>query len=139
MYRKRSDPPGFRECLGCGIKPVSDFYLRGKYLMSRCKFCWGQNVREFRNTDKGRAMRRRIAKKYLNTPAGKQTTAAAKKRNREKILARGLLNAAIRDGRVLRESCKICGDWAEGHHTDYTQPLVVEWLCRTHHHLTHDI
>lgn len=41
---------------------------------------------------------------------------------------------ALRDGRMKKEPCCVCGDpKAEAHHDDYSKPLEVRWLCRIHH------
>lgn len=46
--------------------------------------------------------------------------------------------AAIKAGTLKREVCELCGrDETEGHHDDYDEPLVVRWLCRSHHTLVH--
>lgn len=55
----------------------------------------------------------------------------------EKIKARNAVNNAIRDGRLKRESCEVCGQVAQAHHDDYSKPLEVKWLCRKHHDVTH--
>lgn len=47
---------------------------------------------------------------------------------------------AIRHGQVRRSTrCERCGDVAltDGHHTDYSKPLYVEWLCRPCHAAHH--
>lgn len=52
----------------------------------------------------------------------------------EKNAARILLQAAVRSGKVKREPCEVCGNGkSDGHHSDYTKPLKVKWLCRKHH------
>ena len=41
---------------------------------------------------------------------------------------------AIGWGVLERKPCEVCGlKPAEGHHDDYTQPLVVRWLCKQCH------
>lgn len=56
--------------------------------------------------------------------------------NRRK--AQTALGNAVRDGRVLKEQCYVCGEAkVEGHHPDYDRPLDVVWLCTKHHKLTH--
>lgn len=43
-------------------------------------------------------------------------------------------NRAIRTGAIKRGCCEVCGKPnADGHHDDYSKPLNVRWLCRTHH------
>jgi hypothetical protein len=51
----------------------------------------------------------------------------------ERYKARNLVNNAIRDGRLIREPCEICGEKAEAHHPDYQKPLEIRWLCFKHH------
>jgi hypothetical protein len=55
----------------------------------------------------------------------------------EKLHAQRAANRAFRDGKILRQPCEICNGIAEMHHDDYTQPLQVRWLCRTHHRQFH--
>lgn len=48
--------------------------------------------------------------------------------------------AAIRSGQMRRSMrCERCGAAgpADGHHTDYSKPLYVEWLCRSCHSKHH--
>jgi hypothetical protein len=41
---------------------------------------------------------------------------------------------ALRDGRLMRGPCEVCGNReTEAHHDDYDKPLTVRWLCREHH------
>lgn len=59
-------------------------------------------------------------------------------RHPEKIKAVQSVNNAIRDGRLVREPCVVCGATpAQGHHPDYSKPLEVVWLCRKHHGEAH--
>ncbi|RYG55740.1 hypothetical protein EON80_30260 [bacterium] len=48
------------------------------------------------------------------------------------------LASAVRRGLVEKGVCKICGsEQVDAHHTDYTQPLLVEFYCRLHHKAEH--
>lgn len=66
---------------------------------------------------------------------------ADRKRNREKVNARGVTHRAIKRGALARpDACQRCGraDRAiEAHHADYTKPLEVEWLCQPCHTEVH--
>jgi hypothetical protein len=59
---------------------------------------------------------------------------------RRSIQARAVtaLNNAIKNGRVQRQSCCICGQPAEGHHVDYSRSLNVIWLCDMNHRQVHN-
>ena len=51
-----------------------------------------------------------------------------------KLVCRMRFNAAVSSGRIRRQPCVVCGlSPAEGHHSDYTKPFEVEFLCRKHH------
>ena len=52
---------------------------------------------------------------------------------RLKMNARAYLHTYIKRGKVQRGPCEVCGGKAEAHHTDYSKPLDVRWLCRDHH------
>ena len=44
-----------------------------------------------------------------------------------------------RRGKLKIEPCTICGSGeVEMHHEDYSKPLNVTWLCKTHHQLLHN-
>lgn len=54
--------------------------------------------------------------------------------NPEKTRVRRLVYKAVKSGRLKRLPCGICGNTkSEAHHADYTQPFLIEWLCRKHH------
>jgi type II secretory pathway component PulK len=57
----------------------------------------------------------------------------------EKRKARQILNNAIRAGRIQRQPCVDCNSTVrvQGHHTDYSKPLEVVWLCGSCHGKRH--
>jgi hypothetical protein len=58
-------------------------------------------------------------------------------KHREEHLAREALRRAVRQGRIERQPCEICGKKSEAHHPDYSEPLNVRWLCGKHHRQLH--
>ena len=57
-------------------------------------------------------------------------------RHRDRYRAQRRVNYAVATGRLTRpEVCLVCGRQGriEAHHPDYSQPLVVAWLCRLCH------
>lgn len=57
--------------------------------------------------------------------------------NKLKKRAHGIVREALKNGTLVKPaSCSKCGklsEHIEGHHDDYEQPLVVEWLCISCH------
>lgn len=48
--------------------------------------------------------------------------------------ARSYLHVYVKRGKVKKGPCEVCGSLdVEPHHDDYSKPLQVHWLCRTHH------
>ncbi len=75
---------------------------------------------------------------YQKTERGKEAVRRARQsfikhhpKTREAPIAVG---NAVRDGKLIKMPCEICGNTnAHGHHDDYNKPLDVRWLCVTHH------
>ena len=138
-------------CRQCEVEHrVMDFYRASSGgVMARCKACHRANVKAnrernadyYREFDKARDnLPRRVAarKAYAQTPEGRAAGNRAKRayleRNPIKRAAHIATGNAIRDGRLVRQPCEVCGDkQAQAHHDDYSKPLDVRWLCTTHH------
>ena len=55
-----------------------------------------------------------------------------------KVSARKKALYAVKIGRLIPKPCEVCGESSvEKHHTDYSRPLDVTWLCSAHHKATH--
>lgn len=144
-----------RTCRTCEArKPLMEFYQQSNgTLFHDCKDCWKAYVKrnrlvrteQYQEYEKGRAnLPHRVAARmeYAATPEGR----AAMNRGRRAYLDRNPLKRAahvatgnaIRDGRLVREPCEVCGhERAQAHHDDYSKPLDVRWLCVTHHKAWH--
>ena len=53
--------------------------------------------------------------------------------------AHNILHAAVRDGKLIKQPCALCGttEHVHGHHKNYAEPLNVVWLCARCHHRLH--
>ena len=60
-------------------------------------------------------------------------------KNRElKKDAERKVHRAIKQGKIARCSCEVCGrPHALAHHEDYARPLDIIWLCTKHHSERH--
>jgi len=82
--------------------------------------------------------------KFRSTTHGKNTAYEAVKnsiaKHPEKQSARKKVYYALKVGKLIKpEVCQVCSSPKElfGHHTDYTKPLEVEWICRECHTQQH--
>ena len=86
-----------------------------------------QYEREYYKDPKVKQRRAELMKKYRNDPA-----------SRDKHLARETTRRAIRSGILIKQPCERCANLkVDAHHSDYSQPLKVNWLCRKCHNIEH--
>lgn len=81
-------------------------------------------------------------KRYISTERGKEVHRKAWAKQRllhpEKVNARTSVMVALRTGKLFKKPCEECGvQKTEAHHTDYSKPLDVIWLCKTCHEAKH--
>lgn len=129
-----------KTCAGCNAtKPLSEFYEAPRSSDGRfgkCKECVKAAVRA--NRAKRLDYYHAYDRARFQRPERKAQAREAQRRMRarypEKYAARDAVNNGIRDGRIQRQPCEICGDAkAQAHHEDYSRPLDVRWLCFKHH------
>lgn len=121
-----------KRCRLCGEeKPVSEFY-KG---LAQCKPCYRAkvtanrkaNIEHYRAYDRDRGSRQ--SDNYLKE---------YRERFPNKYRAHNLVNNSLRDGKLFKEPCEVCGaDRGVAHHDDYAKPLNVRWLCQAHHKQWH--
>lgn len=145
-----------KRCFKCQqMKPIDEFYKHsqmGDGRLNKCKECTKkdvgknrqENLERIRAYDKLRgSMPHRVAarKEYAKTEAGKIAHSRALKKQKitspKKTKARNAVSNALRDGRLVRLPCLVCGENSEAHHPDYDRPLDVVWLCNKHHREAH--
>jgi ribosomal protein S27AE len=137
-----------KTCKRCGTEKdlISGFYAND----NTCKDCRKERVRANRaaKVEYYRAYDRKRFKEdprvkarneaYAKTKAGKAAGSKAKTKwiesNLIKRSAQVMAGNAIRDGRLKKELCEVCGSkTVHAHHDDYAKPLDVRWLCPKHH------
>lgn len=121
-------------CSRCKIeKPVSEFHKCKKTgYQYWCKPCHRKDNIEYAKT--GYYAEYRCRPEVVERRKEYRTEYRQRPAVMVKDFARSYLNNAIRDGRFNREPCAMCGEeQAEGHHDDYSQPLLVVWLCAECH------
>jgi len=139
-------------CKTCGEeKPLSEYYAL-KHMFdghfNECKIC--VRKRTAKNVEKKKenpdwvlkeAQRQRVKqykkKEEWKTRYAHLNSSRSKKYDEkypEKAIAKNKVGNAIRDGKLLRKPCEVCGAHrAQAHHDDYSKPLDVVWLCSIHH------
>lgn len=142
-------------CVLCRI-PFLTNHSQGKYCSLECrhegeKASWrkyGENNRGRRRVYYRRfyefhkeEITNRI-KIYQQSPAGKQSRKNSDinqhRKSPEKYQAHQEVLKAIRKGTLIKLPCQFCGiKQVEGHHSDYSKPLEVVWLCSNCHRLLH--
>jgi hypothetical protein len=62
-----------------------------------------------------------------------------RRENPEAYKAQTAVGNAVRDGKLTRGLCAMCGSKnnIHAHHRDYRKPLDVVWLCAACHHRIH--
>ena len=111
--------------------------LRKKYYDDNSEVMRNRAVEYYANH---REERREYAKKYRMTHRKEHNEYMRKWRVRHqedpiKAKARHAVGHAIRDGKIIKQPCSVCGTLKniQAHHPDYNEPLEVVWLCRKHH------
>lgn len=118
-------------------KALGDFYPS---VASRCKECHKAAMKLRRLTNPAVQDFDRLRAKL---PARKEHTNRTSKKWRcthpIAYRAQTAVNNALRDGRLTKQPCAICGTEknVHGHHQDYSKPLAVKWLCAKCHHRIH--
>ena len=124
-----------KTCFKCQRElPLSDFYKHKQMKdghLNKCKKCTKndshnyrqENIDQVREYDRKRGNRQ--TQEYRNEHKSKYPN---------KYKARTMVNNAVRDKKLFREVCEVCGDDnTHAHHDDYLKPLNVRWLCPIHH------
>lgn len=117
-----------RACTKClEVKDADEFHVRvaGKRRRRECKLCFLGAMKE--RYPEGRGAPQEAKGRWI-------------RRNAIKRACHVIVGNAIRDGKLIKKPCEVCGaEEVHAHHDDYSQPLRVRWLCPKHHKLHHQI
>jgi hypothetical protein len=142
-----------KTCFKCNEeKPVGEFYRHPQMKdgrLGKCKECtkrdvqknYRDNIDHYKEYERGRAKlphRKQASAEYQKTEAGREAMRRSRakwlRNNPIKRAAHTITGNAIRDGKLIRQPCEVCGEEkVDAHHDDYNYPMSVRWLCRKHH------
>ncbi|MGE0190258.1 MAG: hypothetical protein AB7Q04_13355 [Steroidobacteraceae bacterium] len=146
-----------KACFKCGVrKSLSGFYkhqMMGDGYLNKCKECTKSDARKNRENnleyyqeyDRKRSdfphrkkLRKIVAKRWATNPKLKKRMVELRKKwcvnNTIKRAAHHIVSNSIRDNKLVKKPCEVCGlKKVHAHHDDYTRPLDVRWLCIKHH------
>lgn len=133
-----------KTCFRCLlVKPIDEFYrhpMMADGHLNKCKECTKKDVRSSRlsNIDHYREYDRERGRLQHRVALNVEVTARRRKAHPEKMRAHSAVNRAVREGRLIKQPCLVCGDpKSHGHHEDYGRQLDVIWLCAVHHKQRH--
>lgn len=130
-----------KRCFKCRrTLPLSEFYRHAMMAdghLNKCRVCTRRDVQEHRA--KNAEYYREYDRERHNSERAAMIS-QSQRRHPDHHRARWTVHNAIRDRRLFKQPCEVCGaKKVEAHHDDYSQPLKVRWLCRKHHGMVHRI
>ena len=134
-----------KQCVRCEqLLPLDSFYRQSRMAdghLTVCKECVKVRVRTHRAANVNAAReydRRRFHENPERRAAQYENSRRMNAKYPENRKARAAVTNAVRDGRLAKLPCEVCGSAkSEAHHDDYAKPLDVRWLCREHHMAVH--
>lgn len=134
-----------KQCFKChNTKPLDEFYKHPQMSdghLNKCRSCTQKDVSE--NYHARKPQYQAYEREREQRPERKEDKLRHQRERRRrhpvKNRARNAISNAIRDGRLHRQPCEACGttEGVEAHHTDYSKPFDVRWLCFADHRAEH--
>lgn len=131
-----------KECFKCKIqKNIDEFYKHPQMTdghLGKCKECAKKDANDRYYNPKFHPSIIAYEARRFKDPRRKKNILKSqrkmRKNNAEKYKSRQATHRAVKNGTLIKTRCEICGDIkSQAHHTDYSKPLEVMWLCRKHH------
>jgi hypothetical protein len=130
-----------KTCFKCLIEWPLHYFYKHKQMkdghLNKCKKCAKKDSTDRRNKNLQYVLEY-DRYRYKNDMKRRQDHNNSTKKHRqkypEKYKARMILGNAVRDGRLIKYPCCVCGNIkSTAHHEDYSKPLEVVWVCLLHH------
>ena len=132
--------PSSKTCFKCGETKSLDEFYKHKAMsdgrLGKCKVCAKRDATATRSKNLERV---RAHDRQRGNRQGYGYTLGYRRKNPEKHRAHYVVGSALRNGTLQKQPCQVCGTTGklEAHHQDYSQPLMVQWLCSSHHSQLH--
>jgi len=132
-----------KKCTRCGdMKSPAMFQIRKASkdgLTAACKDCLSKYDKARANLPHRVEARNQYSKTDAFADSKRKTIRRYRDKNPKKYKAHNMVNNAIRDKKLFRECCEVCGnEKSHAHHDDYSKPLNVRFLCCEHHRQWHE-
>jgi hypothetical protein len=134
-----------KKCFKCmAVKELKEFYKHPKMgdgHLNKCKDCTKNDANSHRknNLERIREYDRKRGKLANRIKLNTENTRAWRKEDSRRQKAHNAVSRAIKNGRLLKLSCKRCGNEKSlAHHEDYDKPLQIIWLCQPCHKKRHN-
>jgi hypothetical protein len=111
-----------RHCMITGV-PMNKEVTCGERVYLTCRECNKLRMQKYYATQNGKESVRKAVNKSTKKFGYKQR-------------AREILNYAVRSNQIVKPKiCSMCKlkDRLEAHHSDYSKPLKVKWVCQSCH------
>ena len=135
-----------KQCFICKkVKELDKFYRHvgmSDGRLNKCKSCVIEyEYNRYRNPLFREKIREYERKRFQDPERRKKLLIYQRNRRRThrgKNRARHAIAIGIKNGKIIRQPCEVCGDIkSQAHHTDYRKYYDVKWLCFKHHREAH--
>jgi len=144
MNIKNNGEKKFKICMKCKCKKVADLINFKSHketkdgLSSWCRKCKQKTDRIYSRKYRLEHPEWKKMDNKRNLPLQKKLIKEYQKKFPERVSANAKAGRAKRSGKLKQECCIVCGsEKSVMHHSDYTKPCEVVWLCHLHHKQLH--
>lgn len=135
-----------KKCFRCKkTKNIDQFYTHKGMAdghLGKCKNCTKNDAEKRYSDPKNKVKITEYERVRFQNPERKKKVLDYQRerraRNKGKNRAKQDISNGIRNGKIKRLPCEVCGDTkSQAHHADYRKHYDVKWLCFKHHRELH--